>query len=63
MQGGRVLILTGPFRGKEGVCLGKAAHGADLWAISPDNSDKILSLAFERDFGLVMDLSANPQLN
>jgi hypothetical protein len=63
MQDARVLILTGDFRGQEGVCLGKAAHGAGLWAISPDNSDNILSLAFERDFGLVMDLSADPQLN
>jgi hypothetical protein len=63
MQGARVLILTGEFQGQEGVCLGKAAQGAGLWAISPDNSDKILSLGFERDFGLLIDLSANPQLN
>jgi hypothetical protein len=62
MQGARVVILTGDFQGQEGVCLGEAARGG-LWAISPDNSDEILSLAFEKDFGLLMDLSGNPQLN
>ena len=62
MQGARVLILTGSFEGQQGVCLGEAARKG-LWAISPDNSDKILSLAFEKDFGLVVDLSVNPQLN
>jgi hypothetical protein len=34
-----------------------------LSAISPDGSGEILSLAFEKDFGLLMDLSGNPQLN
>jgi hypothetical protein len=61
MQGARVLILTGSFEGQQGVCLGETA-GRDLWAISPDNSDEILSLAFEKDFGLLMDLSGNPHL-
>lgn len=61
MQGARVRILAGNFRGGWGVCLGTAAHG--LWAVSPDGSDEILSLAFEKDFGLLMDLSANPGLN
>jgi hypothetical protein len=62
MQGARVLILTGEHKGEEGVCLGEAAQSG-LWAISPDRSNEILSLAFERDFGLLVDLSANPQLN
>ncbi len=62
MEGARVLILTGKFRGQEGVCLGQGATG-DQWAISPDDSDEILSLTFGKDFGLVMDLSANPELN
>jgi hypothetical protein len=61
MQGARVLILTGDFQGHEGVCLGQAADG--LWAISPDDSDEILSLVFEKDFGLVVDLSGNPEFN
>ncbi len=62
MQGARVVILTGEHRGEEGVCLSEADR-AGLWAISPDQSDEILSLAFEKDFGLLVDLSANPQLN
>jgi hypothetical protein len=47
---------------KEGVCLGEAER-AGLWAISPDQSDEILTLALEKDFGLLIDLSANPQRN
>jgi hypothetical protein len=62
MQGARVLILTGEHKGEEGVCLGRADR-AGLWAISPDDSDEILSLVFERDFGLLVDLSANPERN
>ena len=57
-----MLILTGEHKGKQGVCLGEADR-AGLWAISPDGSDEILSLAFEKDFGLLVDLSANPELN
>ena len=34
-----------------------------LSAISPGDSDEILSLTFEKDFGLLVDLSVNPQLN
>jgi hypothetical protein len=62
MQGARVLILTGRFKGEEGVCLGEG-DASGLWAVAPDNSDEILSLAFEKDFGLLMDLSGNPQRN
>ena len=62
MQGARVLILTGEHEGKEGVCLGEA-NRAGLWAISPGSSDEILSLAFEKDFGLLVDLSADPTQN
>jgi len=61
LVGCRVLILCGKFRGGEGVCLGKAADG--LWAVSPDGSDEILSLEFEKDFGLCVDLSSDPALN
>jgi hypothetical protein len=32
-------------------------------AISPDNSNEILSVAFEIDFGLLIDLSGNPHLH
>jgi hypothetical protein len=62
MQGARVLILTGEYKGKEGVCLGKAGR-AGIWAISPDGNREILSLAFEKDFGLLVDLSADPHRN
>jgi hypothetical protein len=62
MEGARVLILTGRFKGEEGVCLGKADRPG-LWAISPDPSGEVLSLTFEKDFGLVVDLSGNPQSN
>jgi hypothetical protein len=61
LEGARVLILTGAFRGQEGVCLGELASGT--WAISPEGSDEILSLVFEKDFGLVVDLSGDPTLN
>jgi hypothetical protein len=50
------------FEGRQGVCLSEAARRG-LWAISPDNSDEIVSLVFEKDFGLLMDLSGNPDLN
>jgi len=62
MQGARVLILTGEYKGEQGVCLGEADR-AGLWAISPDTSDEVLSLIFEKDFGLLVDLSTNPELN
>ena len=62
MQGARVLILTGEHKGGEGLCLGEADR-VGLWAISPDDSDEILSLAFEKDFGLLVGLSANPERN
>jgi len=61
MQGARVLILSRRFKGNEGICLGKEANGR--WAISPDNGDTILSLAFERGFALLIDLSTDPHWN
>lgn len=57
-----MLILTGEHKGEEGLCLGKADR-AGLWAISPDDGDEILSLALEKDFGLLVDLSGEPELN
>jgi hypothetical protein len=58
MQGSRVLILSGRFEGTEGVCLGQDRTGK--WAISPNYSDEILLLVPEEDFGLLIDLSAEP---
>lgn len=60
--GRRVLILVGEYAGHEGVCLGKTADQMN-WAISPDNSDKVLQLEFEKEFGLLMDLSSDPARN
>jgi hypothetical protein len=62
MEGARVVILRGRLKGEEGVCLGDADRSG-LWAISPDHSDEVLSLAYEKDFGLLVDLTANPELN
>ena len=62
ISGARVIILQGDFAGREGVCLGETRDGG-LCAISPDGSNAIVQLAFERDFGLLVDLSADPQMN
>jgi hypothetical protein len=61
MQGARVLISSGRFKGEEGICLGKDRNGR--WAISPDASGEILSLVPDREFGLLIDLSADPRRN
>ena len=61
MQGARVLILSGPFKGEEGACLGESEGGR--WAISPDRSDEILSLVPDSEFALLVDLSADPLRN
>jgi hypothetical protein len=62
LEGARVLILNGPFKGSEGICLGEVEAGG-LFAVSPDESEQTLQLAFERDFGLLIDLSATPENN
>lgn len=59
-SGCRVLILAAPYEGHEGVCIGKSADGK-RWAITPDGSDDILQLEFEKEFGLLMDLSSDLQ--
>jgi len=61
MQDARVLILSGRFKGKEAICLGKDRN--DRWAVTPDGSDEILSLVADREFSLLIDLSADPQRN
>jgi hypothetical protein len=61
-EGARVLILKGPAAGSEGICLGKTADG-ETWAITPDDSDAILNLRYPEEFGLLMDLSARPEMN
>jgi len=61
MQGARVLILSGQFKGAEGICLGEERKGR--WAVSPDRSDEILSLVRDREFALLVDFSADPLRN
>jgi len=61
MQGARVLILNGRFKGAEGICLGEDSN--NRWAISPDDSNEVMSLVRDRDFGLLIDLSADPARN
>ena len=60
LRGAEILILTGTWAGHEGVCLGKAADGI-RHAVSPHESGQILQLAFGQDFGLLVDLSADPK--
>ena len=62
LSGCRVLIVAGPHAGAEGVCLGKSDDGKQ-WSVSPDDSDEILSLTFEKEFGLVLDMSGDAGKN
>ena len=62
LSGHRVLIVTGTHAGQEGVCLGRSADG-DKWAVSPDGSNEILELIFEEEFGLLLDMSDDPNQN
>jgi hypothetical protein len=57
-----VIILTGEFAGEEGVCLGPTSDGKG-WAVSPGRSDRILSLQFDRDFGILMNKGQAPGNN
>lgn len=61
-SGCRILIVSGAHAGEEGVCLGKAARG-DKWAVTPDGSDEILELWFDREFGLLLDMSGDAGRN
>ena len=46
----------------EGVCVGKSSDGK-RWAISPAGTDDIVQLVFEKEFGLLIDLSGEPDKN
>ena len=54
-----MLILTGEYKREESVCLDQADR-AGLWAVSPNG---INTLVFEKDFGLLVDLSSGPTCN
>jgi hypothetical protein len=62
LSGCRVLIVSGPHAGQEGVCLGLAAD-ENKWSVSPDESNEILSLTFEKEFGLLVDMSGDAKRN
>lgn len=62
LSGCRVLIVSGPHAGKEGVCLGRAGDGKK-WSVSPDESNEILNLLFEKEFGLLLDMSDDARKN
>lgn len=51
--GHRVIILHGTFSGHEGVCLGKAPDDS-RWMVSPDNSNDILPMVLDQDFGILI---------
>lgn len=61
LEGAKVLILKGEFAGDEGVCLGATDDGR--FAVSPDDTDAVLTLEFESEFGLLVDLSCDPSSN
>jgi len=58
----RVIVLVGQYAGREGICVGKSADGK-RWAISPDGTNEIVQLVFEKEFGLLVDLSDDPKKN
>jgi hypothetical protein len=60
--GSRVLITSGEFAGAEGICLGKT-EDPSLRAVLPDGFADVIALLFEKDFGLVVDLSSDPGRN
>lgn len=62
LSGCRILIVSGLHAGQEGVCLGRAADGTK-WSVSPDESNEILELEFEAEFGLLADSSGDAQRN
>jgi hypothetical protein len=62
LGGCRVLIVCGQHAGQEGICLGPSAD-RKKWSASPDESNEILSLTFEKEFGLVLDMSGDVQTN
>ena len=51
-SGQRVIILAGRFAGQEGVCLGRATGGSK-WMVSPDSTNEIVAMEFDREFGIL----------
>lgn len=55
LTGKTVLIIAGEFTGEEGLCLGYAPDKNDLWAVSPNTSDRIVNLRFDAEFGVLLN--------
>ena len=62
-SGKTVLITGGEFTGEEGVCLGRAADGTGLWAVSPATSNHIVNLKFDAEFGVLVNCGQEPGRN
>lgn len=62
LSGCRILIVSGAHAGQEGICLGRAADGKK-WSVSPDETNEILNLTFEKEFGLLLDMSEDAERN
>jgi hypothetical protein len=45
---------------EEWVCVGRSVDG-ERWAIAPDLSSDVLQLAYEKEFGLLGNLSGDPE--
>ena len=52
-SGRRVIILDGRYAGQEGVCLGPATGGLK-WMVSPDETNGIVAMEFDREFGILV---------
>jgi len=61
--GQSVIILAGDFAGEEGVCLGRAPDTKDLWAVSPNSSERIVNLRFDEEFGVLLNRGQQPGKN
>lgn len=63
LSGKTVLITGGEFAGEEGICLGRSPDAQDVWAVSPDCSDRIVNLRFVEDFGVLLNPEQSPGRN
>lgn len=62
-SGHTVIILAGDFAGEEGICLGRVPDKKDLWAVSPNSSDRIVNLRFDEEFGVLLNPGQEPGKN
>lgn len=63
LSGKTVLITGGEFAGEEGICLGRSPDTQDLWAVSPDSSDRIVNLQFDAEFGVLLNPGQKSGMN